>query len=220
MRAEVKALAISPTLVQRTVNKADRPVVSAVQSRFCKHALTPKFTKPTCLIEPVESNASLDKEHNKSSNAEGLRSPSFLKFLQTFAEPTSISAKFTDLSSTHYALIIVRRGRIMLQRWTPDGIATYKVQRADAGLGIELTAHISWLSHGRLLIRIFLMRDLSHIFALSMKAGLSFPTLVTRNTETIAAVQAGDIPSLTHLFESKRARPFDTLKNGNSLLHV
>ena len=108
----------------------------------------------------------------------------------------------------------------MLRRWTANGNAIYELQNANTGFGIEVTIQLPWLSRTRLVIRVFLLKDFSCASALSLKATVSLPVVVDGNTETIAATRTGDIALLTQLFKSKKARLFDTLKNGNSLLHV
>ena len=74
---------------------------------------------------------------------------------------------------------------------------------------------------GGLCYRVFVLRVLPHGLPLSVRATMTFPAVeVARDSETIAAVQAGDISSINQLFRLKKAGPFDMLTNGDSLLHV
>ena len=142
------------------------------------------------------------------------------KRLDTVLIPVLISVNSFNSKNMMDLTLSVRRGRVIVERWTTSGKAIYEVLSPEPSYGIEISMQINWIVPTRIsLIVLMTMRLLarwSFLSSIQIKSHKIVPTGVG----IAEAVRIGNVNQITKLFSEGRARPTDVLLNGYSLIHV
>ena len=142
------------------------------------------------------------------------------KRLQTVLLPVFISVKsFTSMKLMHVTLS-VRRGQVVIERWTTSSKAVFEVLKSEPSYGIGISMQIDWILPTRLSVVMFVTRRLLARWSLLTSIQFQHHRIVPTNAEIAVAIRTGCVADMTKLFSNGRARPTDVLLNGYSLIHV
>ena len=142
------------------------------------------------------------------------------KRLQILFLPVSISARsFTSMRMMNIVLSI-RRGQVVIEKWTTSGEIIYEVLRSEPSYGIEISMQATRILPLRMSLVLFLTTRLWARWSLSTTIQVKHHRIVPLDAEIAVAVRTGNVAHITKLFSDGQARPTDVLLNGHSLIHV
>ena len=207
---EAKGLAIR-------ANAAIQETRHHVDARYARlvHEIT--SIMPQNLPEP---SSSVIEQKNRPHLQPAALPAKLAKRLQTILLPVFINVRsFTSMSIMDVTLS-VRRGRVIVERWTTSGKVVYEVLRPEPSYGIEISMQTTWIFPTRISLVMFLTTRLLARWSLSTSIQIKHHRIVPSNAEIVEAVRTGSVAHVTELFSDGRARPTDVLLNGQSLIHV
>lgn len=172
-------------------------------------------------LENVPEPSSSVTEPRKRPHLQTAALPTKLaKRLQTVVLPVLITGRsFTSMNMMDVTLS-VRRGRVIIERWTASGEVVYEVLKSEPSYGMEISMQTTWILPSRISLVVFLTTKLWARWSLSTSIQIKHHRIVPPNAEIAEAVRTGSVAQITKLFSGGRARPTDVLLNGHSLLHV
>ncbi len=207
---EVKRLAIrSNAAIQETRHHVDAKYAHLI------HEIT-----STPLQNLPEPSPSVIEQKNRPHLQTAALPAKLAKRLQTVLLPVLISVgSFTSMNMMGVTLS-VRRGRVIIERWTTSGKVVYEVLKPEPSYGIEISMQIAWILPTRISLVMFLTTRLLARWSFFTSIQIKHHRIVPTNAEIAEAVRTGSVAHITKLFGDGRARPTDVLLNGHSLIHV
>ena len=142
------------------------------------------------------------------------------KFLQSYAEPSSVQVKAIGGHTTRMMSLCYWFGPIVMKQWTQNGEEIFKVRPAGSAYGCGLTIRFPWYYLGRLDFVLFGFNEASTARTLSLRWSLSFPRVVSFDAHVMSYARNGDLNAIKKLFHEGKATCTDITPDGTSLLHV
>lgn len=178
-----------------------------------KHNVTQLSSLPV----PDSSQQKYSSQHEEAL----IQKRRFERFLLASVKPSSINVLSATQFSCRIFSIYIRWGSIISRQWKEGGEEVYKASRPGDDLGIGFSIRLPYWSYRRIHGFIFFLTAFQRGQSTSpFSFNISMPRVLPSKSRVFEAARRGDLTTLVKLFQSQQAYPSDTLKNGNSLLHV
>jgi hypothetical protein len=175
-----------------------------------------------CTIRKVQIDCSqAQQERSPMDQPAGppVKSTSLIRFLQTYAEPYTISTQRALLYKTNFISFAVRYGPLVMRRFSREQDEIYEIS-PSCQHGFSIAIQLSWYFLGKMMLNVFAWREVSRFRGLSLQWNLSFPRVVPISAPIMDLARTGDIAGMEILFSAGEASPADVRSDGTSLLHV
>ena len=144
---------------------------------------------------------------------------SFILFLETFLEPSSIKSIYFYLYEAKWVSLALHFGPLIMKRFSPQQKELYEKSRGDY-YGVNATIWSPLYLLNRVSFSLFIIRQSYQYSSFSLRCNISFPRVVYNSASIVEMTRAGDITAIEDLFKSGKASPSDVKPDGTTLLHV